>query len=192
MPILGFRISDSGLNPIVPRLRLSDLHEAVAAALFGRFDDGAVQAFERAGGRLSDAALGDERHERRDAELGQLFDEPFLAVAFGERDADDERERQLAVDLAAFDDSQLGIGATQRFDDRVELGAAVVEERDVVADRGPHHVQQVMGFGAVEHDAAGGDRVRREEAVGHGEELSARVGYRLSRLGNRVWPIADS
>ena len=99
-------------------MRLGDFHEAVAAALLGRFDDGAAEAFDGGGGGLGHAALGDQRHERGDAELGQFFDEPFLAVAFGQRDADDEREWQFAIDLAAFDDSQLGIRAAQRFDDR--------------------------------------------------------------------------
>ena len=140
-------------------LWFGDFHEAVAAALLGRFDDGAAEAFDGRRGGLGHAALGDQRHERGDAELGELFDEPFLAVAFGKCDADDQREWQFAVDLAAFDDSQLGVCATQGFDGRSELGAAVVEECYFVADGGPHHVEQVMGFGAVEHHAAAGDRV---------------------------------
>ena len=39
--------SHAGYDPIAPRLRFGDFHEPVAAALFGRFDDGAAQAFER-------------------------------------------------------------------------------------------------------------------------------------------------
>ena len=112
----GFPISDFGLNPLAPRLRFSDLHESVAAALFGGFDDRAAQAFGGAGGGLGDAALGDERHERGDAELGQFFDEPLLAVAFRQRDADGQLERQFAINRSAFDDSHdsLRIGAAFR------------------------------------------------------------------------------
>ncbi len=102
-----------GCNPCGPRLWLTDLHETVAPALFGRFDHGPVQAFNRVVVRLSYGALGIQRHERRNAQRGELFDQPFLAIAFRQRDSDCERERQFAVDFLAFDDSQIGLGSAQ-------------------------------------------------------------------------------
>src|SRR4051794_18464506 len=120
--------------PIAPRLRFFDIHEAVAAALLGRFDDRAAEAVEGGGGRLGNAALGDQRHECGDAELGEFFDEPFLAIAFGERDADHEFEWEFAVDLAAFDDPQLGIRSTQGLDGCSKFSAAAVEECYFIAN----------------------------------------------------------
>ena len=66
---VGRRLLELSRNA-VERLGLGDLHEAVAAALFGGFDDGAGEAFDGGCGGLGDAALGDEWDECRDAELG--------------------------------------------------------------------------------------------------------------------------
>ena len=82
----------------------------------------------------------------------------FWRSPFGSATPDYELERQLAIHVAAFDDSHHGIRARNALHDARELGAGVVEERHFCADGGAHHVQQVVRFGAIERDSVGGDR----------------------------------
>ena len=102
----------------------------------------------------------------------------FWRSPLGSDDADHELERQLAVDFAPFDDSQLRRRRGRSFRRSRASNSAPLPSKSVTRspDRGPHHVQQVMRLRAVERDALGGDRLRGKEAVGHGEKL---VSYQL-------------
>ncbi len=85
--------TSSGFSPCIPLSWFGDVHEPIPAALLCRFDDSTGQSSDSTAVWLSYAALRDERHQRGDAELGELFDEPFLPIAFGNRDANRQMKR---------------------------------------------------------------------------------------------------
>ena len=156
-----FRNPKSPCDPLVPRLRFSNLHQPISAALFRGFDDLRRRSRSTAfSAGWATERFRDERHERRNAKLGEFFDEPLLPVAFGKCDADrgsangSSRSISFRSTIAQFD-----ICATQGDNGRFELGTGAVEECDSRPHGAAHHMEQVMGFGTVEHHAAGGNRV---------------------------------
>ena len=70
-------------------------------------------------------------------------------------------------------DSQAHTRPVGGFDDRLELGAASVEDTHTIAGREPKHARQVLGFIIGESDEIAGCtcRRRKEPRMGHATEL---------------------
>ena len=84
----------------------------------------------------------------RDAQLDHLLDEPLLPITLRQRHTQGHRDPRLAVNFLAAGNCQFDFAATGPLDDRIELPARAIKERDAGAGLGPHHVQQMMGLGA--------------------------------------------
>ena len=99
------------------------------------------------------------------------------------------------VDVTSDESVDAGFAAARAFDNGCEFGARVVEQNDFCAGCRSHHMQEMVRFGAIERDAAGGDGFGGEEAVGHAWScrLSAvscqpekAVRYRLLAIGQTI------
>ena len=132
--------------------------------------------------------LSNRKTAESESQLGELLDEPFLAVTFGQRHAHLQRERQLAVDLSPLENLQINRSAPAVSHLGEELRPTAVKERHLLAHLCAHHVLQMVGLRAVERHTVGRDGACRMKAVGH---AWANVGGWLSAIGYPHGRLAD-
>jgi hypothetical protein len=152
---------------VAHRRRLVDHHQPVAAALLAGLDHRALQPGARGGRGKRHSPGGDQRHQPRHAEFGELLDHPLLPRPLGERDG--ERERCPGRDR--FRDRWLGPQldpiAVDRRDLRQPAAAGAVEEHHPVADLGPQHAHQMARLVAAERGLPGDRWGGEMEAFAH-------------------------
>src|SRR5258707_10725280 len=143
------------VGPISQRL---DLEQDVAAALLAGLDHVTVQLFQLGITRVDHAALGPQRHERGDTQLGQLLQQKLRAIALGQRGGHLDAEWMLALRRGNAVDAH-GHAAAADSDDLGGVFAAVaVEQANRVAGAKPTNRGEVMRLWAGQIDLAGRQR----------------------------------
>jgi hypothetical protein len=137
-----------GLQQLRQLYGLGELGKRCAPALLARFDH--LRREPLLLDPLDDRSLGDHRLQPCDAEFGRLFDDPVEPRLLDRREAEPEIGHRFAgVRLLLDADRQrpldgLGDGAQP-------FATDIVEQQQRVADLHPHHPQQIMSGGAVDH-----------------------------------------
>ena len=130
-------------------------HQHIPPALLARLDDVALQLVPFGLAGMDHAAGGAQRHQRRDAQLGQLLHQELRPVALRQRrrhlDPEADLPRRRGDGLHVHDHFTAAHGA--------HLGgvfvAVAVEQANPVAGADPANGGQVVRLGPVDHHLAG-------------------------------------
>ncbi len=144
-----------------------DLCQPVAAALFAGLHHHPAEAVQGRRARLSDPALGDQRHDPGHTQFDRLFDQPPLPVPFGQGDAQPDGQGQLSLGHHPLQNPDLHFAAPRPMDLPPDLRPLAVKDDHLPSRLGPHHVQQVMRFTARQTDAISRDRRFGKITIAH-------------------------
>src|SRR5262245_1356184 len=114
---------------------------------------------------LHHAALGDERDERGDAELGRLLHDPVHALAPRDALCERDAQRRFTLDLASCADPHAQVRAAALDDRRRVFATPAVEDGELGADPESQHTRDMCGCrGSETLLAAALERLLHEDA----------------------------